>query len=164
MFHIAINNEIEMDAEIPAVHLLKLNPGATARITRDDASELTARVRVVAPEINRQTQLGHVRLTLNGNPPVKIGIFARVNIDAKRSCDGVSVPRSAIDHLTVQVVKDNTVETRHVKVGLVSDNATEILDGVREGEVVVADAGTSLHDGDKVKTMFADELERTRAR
>jgi hypothetical protein len=28
----------------------------------------------------------------------------------------------------------------------------------------VADAGTSLHDGDQVKTMFADELERTRAR
>jgi hypothetical protein len=28
----------------------------------------------------------------------------------------------------------------------------------------VADAGTSLHDGDQVKTMFADELERTRTR
>src|ERR1700760_4311452 len=28
MFRIAVNNEIDMDAEVPAVHMLKLNPGA----------------------------------------------------------------------------------------------------------------------------------------
>jgi hypothetical protein len=28
----------------------------------------------------------------------------------------------------------------------------------------VADAGSSLHDGDQIKTMFADELDRTRVR
>jgi hypothetical protein len=28
----------------------------------------------------------------------------------------------------------------------------------------VADAGSSLHDGDQIKTMFADELDRTRGR
>ena len=32
MFRIAVNNEIELDAEVPSVHILKLNPGATARI------------------------------------------------------------------------------------------------------------------------------------
>ena len=29
---------------------------------------------------------------------------------------------------------------------------------------VVADAGSSLHGGDQIKTMFADELDRTRTR
>jgi multidrug efflux pump subunit AcrA (membrane-fusion protein) len=164
MFRISINNELELDAEIPAVHLLKLNPGATARITRDNAPDLVGRVRVVSPEIDRRTQLGHVRLSLTNNPSLRVGMFARANIDAKRSCDGVAVPRSAIDHLTVQVVKGNTVETRKVKVGLASDTSTEILEGVAEGEIVVADAGTSLHDGDKIKTMFADELDRVRVR
>jgi RND family efflux transporter MFP subunit len=164
MFRISINNELELDAEIPAVHLLKLNPGATARITRDNAPDLVGRVRLVAPEIDRRTQLGHVRLSLTNNPSLRVGMFARANIDAKRSCDGVAVPRSAIDHLTVQVVKGNTVETRRVKVGLASDTSTEILEGVTEGEIVVADAGTSLHDGDKIKTMFADELDRVRVR
>jgi hypothetical protein len=68
------------------------------------------------------------------------------------------------DHLTVQVVKGNTVETRRVRVGLVSDTSTEILEGLTENEIVVADAGTSLHDGDQIKTMFADELDRSRVR
>lgn len=161
MFRIAINNQLELDAEIPSIHILKLNPGVTARVGQDGESDIIGRVRVVSPEIDRRTQLGHVRLSLPSNPILKVGMFARANIDARRSC-GVAIPRSAIDHLTVQVVKDNTVETRRVKVGLVSDTSTEILEGLKEGEIVVADAGTSLHDGDKIKTMFADELDRTR--
>ena len=163
MFRIAINNEIELDAEVPAVHVLKLNTGATVRISRDNAADLVGRVRLVSPQIDRATQLGHVRISLSGNPALKVGTFARANIDARRSC-GVAVPRTAIDHLTVQVVKGNTVETRRVRVGLVSDSSTEILEGVEVGEIVVADAGSSLHDGDRIKTTFAEDLDRTRVR
>ncbi|HEY5130348.1 MAG TPA: efflux RND transporter periplasmic adaptor subunit [Bradyrhizobium sp.] len=163
MFRISVNNEIELDAEVPSVHVLKLNPGATVRISRDNAPDLVGRVRLISPQIDRTTQLGHVRITLTNNPSLKVGMFARASIDAKRSC-GVAVPRTAIDHLTVQVVKGNTVETRRVRTGLVSDTSTEILEGLDVGEIVVADAGSSLHDGDQIKTMFAEDLDRTRVR
>jgi len=163
MFRISVNNEIELDAEVPAIHMLKLNPGATARISRDDAPDIVGRVRLVSPQIDRTSQLGHVRITLTKSPSLKVGLFARANIDAKRSC-GVAIPRTAIDHLTVQVVKGNTVETRKVRVGLVSDTSTEILEGLDVGEIVVADAGSSLHDGDQIKTVFAEDLDRTRVR
>ena len=43
---------------------------------------------------------------------------------------------------------------------LTRDTDTEITDGLEVGEIVVADAGSSLHDGDQVKTVFADELDR----
>ena len=163
MFKISVNNEIELDAEVPSVHLLKLSPGATARISRDNTPDLVGRVRQISPQIDRTTQLGHIRISLTNNPSLKVGMFARANIDAKRSC-GVAVPRTAIDHLTVQVVKGNTVETRKVRVGLVSDTSTEILEGLDVGETVVADAGSSLHDGDQIKTMLAEDLDRTRVR
>ncbi len=163
MFRISIDNEIELDAEVPSFQILKLNPGATVRISRDDAPDLVGRVRLVSPQIDRATQLGHVRISLTSNPSLKVGMFARVNIDAKRSC-GVAIPRTAIDHLTVQVVKGNTVETRNVRVGLVSDSNIEILEGLDVGEIVVADAGSSLHDGDQIKTVFAEDLDRTRVR
>jgi multidrug efflux pump subunit AcrA (membrane-fusion protein) len=159
MFRISLNNDIELDAEVPAVHLPKLSPGAPARVSRDDAPDMVGRVRLISPEIDRATQLGHVRIALTNNPTLKIGMFARASIDAKRSC-GVSIPNSAIDHLTVQVVKANTIETRKVHIGLVTDTDTEITDGLEVGEIVVADAGSSLHDGDQVKTVFAEELDR----
>ena len=163
MFRISVKNEIELDAEVPAIHMLKLNPGASARVSRDNVPDLIGRVRLVSPQIDRATQLGHIRISLTNNPSLKIGMFARASIDAKRSC-GVAVPRTAIDHSTVQVVKGNTIETRKVRVGLVSDTSMEILEGLDVGEIVVADAGSSLHDGDQIKTMFAEELDRTRVR
>ena len=115
MFRISINNEVELDAEVPAVHLLKLNPGATVRISRDDAPDMVGRVRLVSPQIDRATQLGHIRISMTNNPQLKVGMFARASIDAKRSC-GVAVPRTAIDHLTVQVVKET--RSRRARSGL----------------------------------------------
>jgi len=163
MFRISVNNEIELDAQVPAVHMLKLNPGATARISRNDAPDLIGRVRLVAPEIDRTTQLGRVRIAVPDNPSLKVGMFARASIDAKRSC-GIAVPKTAIDHLTVQVVKGNTVETRKVRTGLSSDSSMEILEGLEAGEVIVANAGSSLHDGDHIKTVFADDFDGSRVR
>jgi multidrug efflux pump subunit AcrA (membrane-fusion protein) len=163
LFRISINNEVELDAEVPAIHMLKLNPGATARISRDDAPDMVGRVRLISPQIERGNQLGHVRVSMSYNPSLKVGMFARASIDAKRSC-GVAIPRTAIDHLTVQVVKGTTVETRNVRVGLVSDTSIEILEGLDVGEIVVADAGSSLHDGDQIKTMYAEDIDRTRVR
>ena len=133
------------------------------KVVEGDGGSIVGKVRQISPQIDRATQLGHVRITINNNPTLKVGMFARANIDAKRSC-GVAVPRTAIDRLTLQVVKGNTIETRRVRVGLTSDTSTEILDGLDVGEIVVADAGTSLHDGDQIKTMFAEELDRTRSR
>lgn len=163
MFRIAVDNEVELDAEVPSIHVLKLNPGASARVSREDGPDLVGRVRLVSPEIDRKTQMGHVRLSLNANPTLRIGMFARASIDARRSC-GVAIPRSAIDHLTVQVVNGDIVETRRVRIGLISDTAVEILEGLKAGEIVVADAGTSLHDGDRVKAIFPDDPDRSRAR
>jgi multidrug efflux pump subunit AcrA (membrane-fusion protein) len=164
MFRIAVNNEIDMDAEVPVIHMMKLKPKVTARISRDNGPDVVGLVRLISPQVDRNTQLGHVRVTLSDNPSFKIGMFAQASIDARRSCEGVAIPRTAIDHLTVQVVKANTVETRRVRVGLVSDNNIQILEGLDIGEIVVADAGSSLHDGDQIKTVFAEDLDRIRVR
>src|SRR5258707_2457035 len=68
MFRISVNNEIELDTEVPSIHMLKLNPGAPVRISRDNVPDLVGRVRLVSPQIDRTTQLGHVRITLSNNP------------------------------------------------------------------------------------------------
>jgi hypothetical protein len=90
-------------------------------------------------------------------------MFAGGTIEASHSC-GVSIPRSAVEYRTegstVQVVRNTTVATRHVGLGFFSDTDIEVKDGVEEGDLVIANAGTSLHDGDEVRPIFADELSR----
>lgn len=165
LFQIIANNELELQVEVLSVHVPKIEPGVAARISIDGGVELPGRVRLVAPDIDPKTQLGHARLAVSSDSSLRMGMFGRAAIDASRSC-GVMVPRSAVDYqidgTSVQVVRGRAIETRRVVVGLLSEDGAEIRQGVKEGDTVVAHAGTSLHDGDKVKPIMAGDAELTR--
>jgi multidrug efflux pump subunit AcrA (membrane-fusion protein) len=160
-FRIIIGNELEIEADVLSIHLAKVKTGQLARIRLDNGRELTGHVRTVLPEIDRKTQLAKVRIAIDSDPAVRAGMFAQGTIDASHSC-GVSIPQAAVQYesegTTVQVVQDAVVERRRVRTGLFSDGSIEIREGVKEGELLIASAGTSLHDGDRVKPIFADEL------
>ncbi len=159
LFRIAVDNEIELEAEVPSIHVPALASGQTARVEIAAGRELSGRVRLVPAAIDQRTQLGRARISLERDPLLRLGMFARATIDANRSC-GISVPRSAVRYRTegtsVQVVRDDAIETRLVQVGFHSDTDTEIRDGLHEGDMVVANAGSSLRDGDKVRPIVAD--------
>ena len=167
LFQIIENNEIELAVEVPSLQMPKLKPGETAHVVVGDGPERNGRIRLVETEIDQRSQLGRARLSVDKDPSLRAGIFAHATIDASRSC-GISVPRAAIIYQTqgtsVQVVSNNTIQTRRVQLGLVSDNDVEIRDGISDGDTVVASAGTSLHDGDLVKTIFAQEVDQTQER
>jgi HlyD family secretion protein len=161
LFRIAIDGEIELEAEVPSIHVPKLATGKNARVEIEDRRELTGFVRLVPAEINPMSQLGKVRIGVERDPSLRLGSFGRATIDADRSC-GISVPRAAVLYRTegtsVQVVRERVIETRRVRVGFHSDLNVEIREGIREGDIVVANAGTSLRDGDQVQSKFADEF------
>lgn len=154
LYRIAVDNEIELEADIPSIHVPVLAPGQAARVQIEESRELSGRVRLAPAAVDQRTQLGRARLSLERASGLRLGMFARATIDANRSC-GISVPRSAVTYRTegtsVQVVSENVVQTRKVQIGFHSDNDIEIRDGLREGDIVVANAGSSLRDGDRVK-------------
>lgn len=163
LFRIAVDNEIELEAEVPSIHVPVLSAGQTARVQVEASRELSGRVRLVPGEIDRRTQLGRARVSLERDPSLRLGMFARAEIEAERSC-GISVPRSAVQYRTegprVQIVRQNLVETRLVRVGFHSDLGIEIREGLREGDLVVAVAGSSLRDGDKVTPVVGADSAR----
>ena len=161
LFRIIVGNKLEIEAEVSSVHLPKLDAGQQARARLENGRDVKANVRIIMPEVEPSTQLGKVRLSLDSDPAIRAGMFANGAIDASHSCGGISVPRSAVQYrtegTTVQVVRDNTIETRRVHLGLFTDTDIEVQDGVKPGELVIANGGTSLHDGDRVNPMFADD-------
>jgi multidrug efflux pump subunit AcrA (membrane-fusion protein) len=165
LFQILVGNELELQVEVPSIHIPKLQAGETARISIDGGVELPGRIRLVAPDVDEKTQLGRARLSVAADSSLRIGMFGRAVIDASRSC-GVRIPRAAVDYraegATVQVVRGRVIEDRRVVVGLLSEDSAEIREGVKEGDVVVAHAGTSLYHGDKVKPMMVGDIEQTR--
>lgn len=160
LFRIAADGEMEVEVEVPGLHVPILAPGQTARVLMGEDREFSGQVRLVSLEINPITQLGRARISISGDSSLVPGKFVRATIDARRSC-GVAVPRAAISYRasgnSVQVVQGGVIETRTVRVGLRSDVNAEIEDGLKAGDVVVANAGTSLRDGDQVRPVLRDK-------
>jgi RND family efflux transporter MFP subunit len=159
LFQIAVDGEIELEAEVPSIYVPKLSVGQTARVRLPDMSELSGKVRLVPAAIDQKTQLGRARITLEHDPALRYGTFVSATINADRSC-GVSVPNSAVTYRTggasVQVVNSDIIETRNIEIGIRSDSDIEVRKGLSEGDLVVANAGTSLRDGDRVKPIAAE--------
>ena len=159
MFRIIENGEIELDAEVAETHLWKVKPGQPARITAAGGLDAAGTVRLVSPEVDKATRLGHVRVFLGRNPALKIGAFGRGTIETARGRT-VAVPLSAVlytdEGASVQVVVGGKVETRRVETGLETGGRIAIESGLSEGELVVAKAGTFLRDGDAVRPVEPD--------
>ncbi len=117
------------------------------------AAPLAGRVRLISPEVDRQTRLGRARVALPEAGARTIGVFARGVVELERRT-GLVVPQSAVnfrrDAAVVQVVENNTVRTRPVRLGISGEGRVEIVEGVREGELIVARAGTFVRDGDVI--------------
>lgn len=146
LVRLVVDPDVDVLVEVPSPHVTRVRPGAAARVLLDDGTELPALVRTPAAEVDPTTQFARARLSVRSDRPLRFGSFARALVDTGRSC-GVAVPRSAIlrqnDATSVQVSRDGRIETRRVRVGLSTDDAVEIREGLAEGETVVTNAGSA---------------------
>jgi HlyD family secretion protein len=160
LFQIAEREEMELLAETSVKTLQKLRPNQSAKVEVIGVGELAGKVRLLSTAINPMTQLGQARLSVDNNPRLRVGAFARARIDLGRRC-GPAVPLSAVlygaDGPVVHVVRDNRVNTRPVSVGVIGGGQAEIPEGVSEGEIVIARAGAFFRDGDRVRAVTAGE-------
>jgi multidrug efflux pump subunit AcrA (membrane-fusion protein) len=154
LFRIIADGAVELEAEVAEVELPGLKVGQPVAVTPAGATQaLAGTIRLIAPEVDKASRLGRVRVALTGNPPVALGSFARGVIETGRKTV-VTLPLSAITYArsgaTVQSVTDGKVTTKRVELGLAGAGRAEIVSGISEGETVVARAGTFVRDGDVI--------------
>jgi RND family efflux transporter MFP subunit len=158
MFRIVANGEVELDAEVTETRLPAVRIGQAARVEIAGVGEVAGTVRLVSAEVDKATRLGRVRIYLGDNPALRVGSFARGSVETAAG-RGLAVPASAVLHgpegPSVQVVRDNRIETRRVKTGLAAGALVEVREGVEEGDFIVARSGTFLRDGDIVRPVLA---------
>jgi RND family efflux transporter MFP subunit len=159
MFHIIARGEVELDAEVIETELGKIAVGQKARIAAAGNGQVDGSVRLISPEVDKTTRLGRVRVFLGDDPRLRIGSFARGTIDTARG-KGLAVPSSAVvfdgEGAFVQVVTQGRVSRRAIETGLIAGGLVEVRKGLKEGDIVVAKAGTFLRDGDTVRAVLPD--------
>jgi HlyD family secretion protein len=154
LFRIIEDGAIELEADVAEVELPGLKLGQAVAVTPAGSPvALAGTIRLIAPEVDKASRLGRVRVALVGNPPVSIGSFARGVIETGRKT-AVTLPLSAITYArsgpTVQTVSNGKVTTKKVVLGLAGAGRAEIASGIADGETVVARAGTFVRDGDVI--------------
>jgi hypothetical protein len=146
--------EIELEAEVPQAQIARLKLNQKARVAIPGNGEVDGVVRLIAPAVDRSTRLGIVRILLSKDPNLRIGTFARGEIETARGT-GLAVPRSAVlfgkSRPSVQAVENDTVVTRGVTLGMNDGASMEVTEGLKEGDLVVAKSGTFLRNGDRVR-------------
>ena len=157
LFRIIVDGNIELQGDVAATRIGKLAVGQSAQVTVAGLGEMVGRVRVIGPEIDLKTQLGKVRISVDRDERLRAGAYARAIVPVGRSC-GLAIPLSAIfygrEGTVAQIVRSNRVEMRRVRVGLLSGGDAEIREGLADGDLVVARAGSFLREGDEVRSVL----------
>ena len=157
MFRIIAKGEIELDAEVPEARLPRLQQDQHVRIEVPGLEPVDGKVRLVAPEVDKATRLGRVRIFIGDKPGLRVGSFGRGIVETAKG-RGLGVPTAALlfsaEGAYVQVVDGGRVRSQKVRTGLSSGGRVAVTEGLSEGDIVVARAGTFLREGDIVNPVL----------
>jgi HlyD family secretion protein len=158
-FRLSRDGQVELQAQMAEDALNRVRPGARATVTLPSGVAVSGRVRLVSPQIDPQSKLGYVRITLPVRPDVRAGGFGRANF-GDPSAVGLSVPETAIrydaDSAGVMVVDaQDHVRRVRVKTGDRGGGWVRLTSGPPPGARVVRNAAAFLVDGDKVRPVMA---------
>jgi HlyD family secretion protein len=154
-FRLAQDDEIELQAQMSEDDLARIHRGQHAQVTLPSGTVVTGVVRLISPQIDPQTKLGFVRLTLPVRDDIRAGGFGRA-VFADAAGKTLSVPETAVrydaDGASVMVVgADNKVKRVPVRAGVRGSGLVQLVDGPPAGTRVVANSASFLLDGDLVK-------------
>ncbi|MCF3972838.1 efflux RND transporter periplasmic adaptor subunit [Paracoccus salsus] len=156
LFTLIADGAIEMEAEVIETALGDVSVGDPAEMTVAGLGQVEGEVRLVPASVDPVTRLGLMRIALQPRPGLRIGTFASGWVITARR-DAVTVPASAVlsdaSGDRVQVVREGRVGSRKVKAGLLWQDRREIVDGLADGEIVMARSGAFFRDGDQVRAV-----------
>lgn len=145
---------------VPERELTTLRPGLAVAMAVDALPGRTfeGRVARVSPVVESAT--GTFRVTTEFHDEtgmLKSGMFGRIAIVYAERDDALTIPRAALmdedGRTAVFTVKDRKVERADVKIGYVSGDRVEIVEGLAEGDAVITVGRAAVREGTKVQVL-----------
>jgi HlyD family secretion protein len=154
LFRIARDGLIELEADTPEADLGRIRPGQAAQVILPDGSQIDGKVRLVEPEVDQQTKLGHIRIALPVRTDLRPGGYARALLPDLTASSLVVPDRAVIygaDGASVMVVDPgDRVRRVTVKTGARAKGMVQLIEGPPAGARVLVTGSSFVLDGDKV--------------
>lgn len=154
-FVIARDGLVELQAEVSEPDLARIHAGQSVEVALQNGETVLGRVRLVSPQVDVQTQLGTVWISLPRSPAIRAGGFASAAFQGG-GASSLTVPQTAVrfdgDGASVMVVgQDNRVKRVAVSTGARGGGLVELVRGPAAGDLVVESAGSFLLEGDLIR-------------
>lgn len=161
LFEIAQNGDTEIIVPLDEKNLEVLAIGQTAMCIADayPARPFPAKVSFIAPSVDPQRGTVDIRLTVTPVPNfLRQDMTVSVNIETGRRDQAIVVPNDALfatdgNRADLWLVVDGRATRRQVQLGLRGLTQTEVTAGLRVGDWILADAGSGVVQGDRVRVI-----------
>jgi RND family efflux transporter MFP subunit len=163
LFRVAQTSTLRTYVNVPQTHASSIRPGQPARLS---VSNLPGRyfTGTVARTANAldptsRTMLVEVHVP-NPNGALLPGMYARVDLSSARAVQPLLVPGDALviraDGTQVAVVRqDRTVHFQKIEVGRDYGDMLEVINGLEEGDAIIANPSDVVREGVKVNPVRA---------
>jgi len=144
--------------------------GQRAKVSVDTypGVDFSGKIENIAPIIEGKSRTLTTKIRIKNNNPkgtLLPGMFARIWISVYEKKNTIKLPSSCVYDLdnngefdsVYAVDDDNIAKARNIKIGYISTDYVEIIDGLREGEQVVSEAMAELKDNVKVDVIEVQE-------
>ncbi len=161
--HVTVGNEfftlvnidkIQVQARVLESEIGKMQVGREVdlKFSAYPGKVFEGKVKAISPIVNPEDRTCKVTIEVgNSEEEIKPGMHTDVEIAADIYTDRLLIPQDAVLVRTgrklVFVVEEGIAKWRYIEVGLENEDYAEILDGVKEGEVVIIEGHFTLaHD------------------
>lgn len=162
--HIVDISSLKVKVKVSENDVYTMNVGQPVNITTDIYPGINFEGKITF--ISAKGDEGHnydVEITMKNNSkeyPLKAGTFANVDFIKQSSASIYAIPRAALveslKNPYVYVVVDEIIEVRQVVLGKEIGEYIEVLDGLKENDVIVTSGMINIKPGIKVRAMSTD--------
>lgn len=153
-------SRVRVQAKVAEQDLAKVRIGTEAVVRfpalPESHNTVKARVTTVFPQLDPVTRTATVEVVIpNPGELIKTDMYAFVDLILERKPKAVTIPRLAVERdqqgqPKVFVTDGVSAMSKPVKLGIASGERVEVLDGVKEGEMVVYKGQRGLVEGQQV--------------
>ncbi len=162
VFVLVDNARLELESHVATGDLGSIRPQQTVNFTVNAFPNETFRGRVIeiSPAVQTDSRSAKVRIRVeNPDRRLRAGMFAQGAILTGVNQKAIVIPAAAVyrDDRTAKssyvfVVENGTAQRRNVRIGRERDSAVEIVEGLKPGDVVVAQQSIEIAEGVRVAT------------
>jgi membrane fusion protein, multidrug efflux system len=164
LFRIDDFDPLEAVLNVPEREMRNLHPGQPVQMLVDALPGMTfsGSVARVSPVVDAQSGTFKVTAAFkDGTGQLRSGMFGRVNVVTDTRENALVIPRESLlgedVNASVYLVEGDSVKRQNIKLGYVGGGIAEVLEGVKDGQMVVTLGQAAIRDGSKVVVLSAEK-------